>query len=83
MQAKPEAHDRGLTGGKILHCKKNVKSQREAQRKKKYLKISSFQMQKFSPSDVMTDEDFFVLSQIEQIQPSSNFLCAPILNYQS
>lgn len=40
-------------------------------------------MQKFSPSDVMTDEDFFVLSQIEQIQPSSNFLCAPILNYQS
>lgn len=34
-QAKPEAHDRGLTGGKSLHCKKNVKSQREAQRKKK------------------------------------------------
>ena len=40
-------------------------------------------MQKLSPSDVMADEDFFVLSQIEQIQPSSNFLRAPFLNYQS
>jgi hypothetical protein len=59
------------------------KAKEKRKGKKKYLKISSFQMQKFSPSDVMTDEDFFVLSQIEQIQPSSNFLCAPILNYQS
>lgn len=58
-------------------------AQKEGEKKREYLKISSFQMQKFSPSDVMTDEDFFVLSQIEQIQPSSNFLCAPILNYQS
>lgn len=69
------------TGERSLFCKKNFKSRRVAQRK--YLKVSPFQMQKFSPSDVMTDEDFFVLSQIEQIQPSSNFLCAPFLNYQS
>lgn len=34
-QAKSKAHDRGLTGEKILYCKKNVKSQREAQKKKK------------------------------------------------
>lgn len=60
-----------------------VQNQSSKKKKKVYLKISSFQMQKFRPSDVMTDEDFFVLSQIEQIQPSSNFLCAPILNYQS
>lgn len=32
-QAKPKACDRGLTGEKIPYCKKNFKSQREAQKK--------------------------------------------------
>lgn len=59
------------------------KFQEQKVAQKKYLKISPLQMQKFSPSDVMTDEGFLVLSQIEQIQPSGNFLCAPFLNYQS
>ena len=79
--AKPQAQNWRVQEKGVCFARKKFKSRRVAQRK--YLKISPFQMQEFSPSDVMTDEDFFVLSQMEQIQPSSNFLCAPFLNYQS
>lgn len=45
-----------------------------------YLQVPPLQVDKFSPPDVVTNEDVFIFSEAEKVQPRSNLLRSPLVN---
>lgn len=45
-----------------------------------YLQVPPLQVDKFSPPDVVTNEDVLIFSEAEKVQPRSNLLRSPLVN---